>query len=129
MNWKDYDPYFSEDEFRCKHTGKSAMNEEFMRRLLRLRIAYDKTMKITSGYRDKTHPIEASKGGKSGAHTTGRACDVAVLGGDALRLVELAIMYGFTGIGVQQKGEGRFIHLDDLENSPGRPRSWLWSYP
>jgi hypothetical protein len=32
---------------------------------------------------------------------------------------------GFTGIGVQQKGSRRFIHLDVLQNPP-RPN--VWSY-
>jgi threonine dehydrogenase-like Zn-dependent dehydrogenase len=35
-------------------------------------------------------------------------------GGKTLRLIVLAAEFGFTGIGVQQKGSGRFIHLDDL---------------
>ena len=28
----------------------------------------------------------------------------------------------------QQKGSGRFIHLDTLENSEERPRPTVWSY-
>jgi hypothetical protein len=35
---------------------------------------------------------------------------------------------GFSGIGVSQKGDSRFIHLDDLEDSNERPRPWVWSY-
>jgi hypothetical protein len=52
---------------------------------------------------------------------------VAVAGADAIRLLVLAAEFGFTGIGVQQKGEGRFIHLDDV---PGTllPRPAIWSY-
>jgi uncharacterized protein YcbK (DUF882 family) len=73
-------------------------------------------MKITSGYRSRTHPVEAKKL-TTGAHVMGRAADVAVSGADALRLVVLAAEFGFTGIGVQQKGANRFIHLDDV--SPG----------
>jgi len=37
----------------------------------------------------------------------------------------LALELGFTGIGVQQKGTGRFPHLDTLEEPP-RPN--VWSY-
>lgn len=124
MDWSKY-PNFSEAEFRCKHTGKCLMQPEFMARLQKLRIAYGKGMRITSGYRDRTHPAEAKKV-TSGAHTTGRACDVAVQGADAVRLVGLAIELGFTGIGVQQKGAGRFIHLDDV--TVGLPRPGMWSY-
>jgi zinc D-Ala-D-Ala carboxypeptidase len=124
VNWSDY-PNFTEAEFRCKHTGKCEMEPEFMARLQRLRDAYGKPMTITSGYRDRTHPVEAKKSG-SGAHTTGRACDVAVRGADALRLIGLALELGFTGIGVQQKGGSRFIHLDDVTD--GLPRPMIWSY-
>jgi zinc D-Ala-D-Ala carboxypeptidase len=36
----------------------------------------------------------------------------------------MALEAGFTGIGVQQKGTGRFLHLDTLENL----RPTVWSY-
>lgn len=125
MNWSDY-PNFSEEEFRCKHTSKSAMHPDFMARLQRLRTAYGKPMKITSGYRDAKHPIESAKA-KPGAHASGRACDVAIRGAEAVELLKLALEHGFTGIGVQQKGEGRFIHLDDIEDG-SQPRPMIWSY-
>jgi hypothetical protein len=48
---------------------------------------------------------------------------VAVEGADAHRLLSLALQLGFKGIGVQQKGQGRFLHLD-LVTDYGR----LWSY-
>jgi zinc D-Ala-D-Ala carboxypeptidase len=124
MNWTDY-PNFSEAEFRCKHSGKVSMSPVFMRRLQHLRDVYGKPMLITSGFRDATHPIEAKKA-KPGPHNTGQAADVAVQGEDARRLIQLAITLGFTGIGVQQKGGGRFIHLDDL--GQGWPRPTIWSY-
>ena len=44
------------------------------------------------------------------------------------RLIEGAIELRFKGIGIAQKGEGRFIHIDDIPNSPDRPRPWIWSY-
>lgn len=125
MNWSDY-PNFSEEEFRCKHTGKCPMHPDFMARLQRLRTAYGKPMKITSGYRDKTHPIEAKKTAP-GAHASGRACDVAIRGAEAVELLKLALELGFTGIGVQQKGDGRFLHLDDIEDGT-QPRPMIWSY-
>jgi zinc D-Ala-D-Ala carboxypeptidase len=126
MDWKRW-PNFGPEEFRCKHTGKLHMHAGFMDRLQRLRTAYGKPMRITSGYRSPEHPIESAKA-QPGAHATGRACDVAVQGSDALRLIVLAERLGFTGIGVQQKGTGRFIHLDDLPASDGRPRPHIWSY-
>jgi zinc D-Ala-D-Ala carboxypeptidase len=125
MDWTRW-PNFGPDEFRCKHTGHLKMHAGFMDRLQKLRTAYGKPMRITSGYRDPLHPIEAAKD-KPGAHSTGRACDVGVQGADALRLVALAVQLGFTGIGVQQKGSVRFIHLDDL-SGPEWPRPNIWSY-
>lgn len=125
MDWRLY-PDFTESEFRCRHTGKCEMNPDFMARLQRLRIAYARQMKITSGFRHRSHPAEARKV-TTGAHVLGRAADVAVSGADALRLIVLAAELGFTGIGVQQKGESRFIHLDDVP-APILPRPTIWSY-
>jgi zinc D-Ala-D-Ala carboxypeptidase len=85
MNWTLY-PNFKAEEFRCKHTGKDGMHPDFMARLQALRNEYGKGMKVTSGYRDKLHPIEAKKQ-TTGAHTTGRAVDIAVEGADAIRLL------------------------------------------
>lgn len=125
MNWSDY-PNFSEAEFRCKATGRCEMHPGFMARLQRLRVAYGQPMVITSGFRDKSHPAEVRKA-TTGAHVLGMAADIAVQGADALRLVELALAHGFTGIGLQQKGGGRFVHLDDVPGSL-LPRPMIWSY-
>lgn len=127
VTWSKYAPYFSESEFKCRHTGKCLMEPEFMDRLFHLRLTFGKPMIISSGYRDKTHPVEARKS-TSGSHTTGRACDIAIQGADAVRLVQLAIQLGFTGIGVQQKGAGRFIHLDDCTVEHKLVRPTIWSY-
>lgn len=125
MDWSRW-PNFSPEEFRCKHTGKLHMHAGFMDRLQRLRSEYGKPMRITSGYRAPEHPIEAAKA-KPGAHSTGRACDIGVQGADAVELLRIALQLGFTGIGVQQKGTARFIHLDDLPDGEF-PRPAIWSY-
>lgn len=125
MNWSDY-PNFTQAEMRCKHTGKCEMDPRFMQRLQQLRSVYGQPMTVTSGYRDPSHPAEAGKG-TPGAHTMGRAVDIAVRGADAVRLLQLALQMGFTGVGVAQKGTNRFIHLDDV--APGTlPRPMIWSY-
>lgn len=118
---------FSAREFDCQQTGENQMQQSFMNRMQALRSDYGKPMRVSSGYRSERHSIEAAKE-RPGAHTTGRACDIAVSGGDALHLIALAVKHGFTGIGVQQKGSGRFIHLDDIEHTAHRPRPWIWSY-
>lgn len=124
-DWALYAPYFTESEFRCKHTDLCNVDKQFLDRLLALRLEYGKPMRITSGYRDARHPIEARKT-KPGAHATGKACDVACTPQDAFRLISLAIKHGFTGIGVSQRADQpRFIHLDTIE---GAPRPNFWSY-
>lgn len=125
MNWNDY-PNFSKTEFDCKHTGKNRMRPEFMERLQQIRKAYGQPMRITSGYRDPLHPIEARKA-KPGEHSYGVACDVAVDGLDAMDLIVIAYGHGIRRIGVKQNGSGRFIHLGmgdkDLHFKPT-----IWSY-
>lgn len=125
-DWSAY-PNFSKREFDCKATGENRMQASFMERLQQLRIAYGQPMSISSGYRSPKHPIEAKKS-RPGAHASGHACDVAVQGADAIRLLRLAIGLGFTGIGIQQKGTGRFIHLDDHPAGAHVPRPAIWSY-
>jgi zinc D-Ala-D-Ala carboxypeptidase len=130
-NWDDF-PNFSRGEVACQHCGRAEMDEDFMWRLQDLREAYGRPMKITSGYRCPEHPIEARKT-SPGTHSTGRAVDVAVSRGEAYSLLRLAIRMGFTGIGVQQKGDGRFLHLDDIHskedfNGKKFPRPTIWSY-
>ena len=122
MNWSDY-PNFSAQEFHCSHCGANEMNPEFMKRLQKARDIFG-PMRISSGYRCAKHPIEAKKA-RPGAHASGHAADVPVRAEEAHRLLKIALEVGFTGIGVQQKGEGRFIHLDDLDNDL---RPTIWSY-
>ena len=123
MDWSKY-PNFTEAEFKCKHCGKVEMSPVFMAKLQQLRNAYGKPMIVSSGYRCPDHPTEAAKT-KPGAHASGQACDVAVSGNDAYALLKLALAFEFTGIGVNQKGDSRFLHLDTLRESP-RPN--VWSY-
>jgi len=55
-------------------------------------------------------------------HSTGLAADIGVSGSEAIQVLRLAFDAGFNGIGVQQKGSGRFIHVD-LRDTPT-----VWSY-
>ena len=125
MNWSKYTPYFSEKEFRCKHTGECHMDEEYMDTLLQIRLAYGKPMKVTSGYRAPTHPIEAKKR-IPGEHSMGRCADFAVSGADAVKLMRSALIHGMIRIGVQQKGNGKFLHLGLGGKHLNKPN--IWSY-
>ena len=123
IDWSKYQN-FTKREFDCSHCGKNEMQPDFLQKLQALRSVYGRPMRVTSGYRCPEHPIEAKKV-KPGAHASGCACDIGIDGADAHRLLKLAFAAGFTGIGVQQKGSGRFIHLDTLE---GGLRPNVWSY-
>ena len=119
--------YFTEEELKCQHCGKYEMDEDFMEKIEALRHEVRFPFIVTSAYRCPEHPIEARKKA-AGAHTSGRAIDIAVSGAHAHRLLEAALSMGLSGIGVNQKGANRFIHLDDLEWDKDRPRPWIWSY-
>jgi len=102
--------------------------EDFMRKVETLRLVVGFPLTVTSAARCAKHNRAVSETGDSGPHTTGRAIDFAVDRARALRVVEAALGLGFTGIGVQQKGASRFIHIDDLPDAPGQPRPTIWSY-
>lgn len=123
--WKN----FTRQELQCKQTFECVMVPSFMDRLQALRAEYGKPMVVSSGYRSPRHSIERNKK-RPGPHAMGCAVDVVVAGADAVRLIELAIMKGFTGIGVKQTGpySQRFIHLDDAAPQVWRPRPHIWSY-
>lgn len=121
MNWHKF-PNFTEEEFKCKHTGKCKMDKNFMRKLQDLRTECGFPFIITSGYRDKTHPIEAKKR-RGGEHTIGKAADIAISGKNVIRLLVLADKHGFKRFGIKQHGEGRFIHLGTALPSEGFPET------
>lgn len=126
MSWSS--PFFTEEEMRCQcGCEQDGMHSEFMEKLTSLRADWGQPMTVTSGYRCPNHPIEARKT-KPGTHASGRAVDIAVQGEDAYKFLCAALGHGFTGIGVNQKGSSRFIHLDDLTRDEGWPRPTIWSY-
>ena len=116
--------HFSDQELRCSHCGENQMQPHFLELLERIREKFQKPMIVSSGYRCPDHPIEAKKA-KPGAHASGLAVDIACSGLDAWRLLDIALEENVQGIGVQQTGGGRFIHLDILE---GENRPTVWSY-
>ena len=119
--------YFTVDELKCQHCGDHKMDNDFMMKIEALRHELGFPFTVTSAYRCPDHPIEARKA-SPGAHASGRALDIACQGDKAHRILEGAMKFGMTGIGVNQKGSSRFIHLDDLKSEKGRPRPWVWSY-
>ena len=118
----DNSPRFSKQELQCKHTGICKMSKLFLDRLEALREEYGKPIRVSSAFRDKSHPAEAKKD-KVGYHGLGRAADLLV-GYDGYRLLELAIKHGFKGLGCSFRGsvESRYLHVDD------RDIPAVWSY-
>ena len=117
--------YFSDDELRCQcGCDQLTFDDAFRKKLNEIRDDFARPMVISSGYRCPNHPVEARKE-RPGTHSYGVAVDVAVSHGDALDLIETALRHGIKRIGVNQKGSGRFIHLDASEDhySPT-----IWSY-
>jgi zinc D-Ala-D-Ala carboxypeptidase len=123
VNWSDY-PNFSAQEFNCSHCGQNEMKPEFMAKLQKLRETYGAPMRVTSGYRCPQHIIEVKKA-RPGAHASGQAVDIGVQGSDAHTLLRMALEAGFTGIGVQQKGDRQVSTLGHARNDL---RPTMWSY-
>ena len=121
-------PNFSFEEMACQETGECEIVKITMDRLQDLRNELGQPLTITSGYRSPRHSIEAAKAAP-GTHSMGRAVDIACAGVVALEILREALAVGFTGIGVKQKGEHRFLHLDDLKlGEHTAPRPAIWSY-
>jgi zinc D-Ala-D-Ala carboxypeptidase len=111
--------FFRLEEFNCTHTNKNEMDPVFIHRLDLLRERCGFPFRITSGYRDATHPAEARKD-KPGTHNQGIAADIAVSNGfERMNIVHEALKLGFGGIGVSKS----FIHIDDRKTTPV-----MWTY-
>lgn len=124
-------PNFSYAELRCKcgrcGSDGSEMDKAFMEKLQALRVQFGRPMAISSAYRCAAHPAEARKA-VPGEHAMGMAVDVSIQGAPALELLGMAIAAGFTRIGVQQKGSGRFLHIGMAPPGGKLPSPALWSY-
>ena len=124
MAWQ----YFSATELTCHcGCGQQHMQADFMQRLIQLREACNFPLPVTSGYRCANHPEEKKKT-TPGAHHLGWAVDIRCRGTQAHIVLRQALTLGFTGVGIKQKGNTRFIHLDTAPATAMRPRPWIWSY-
>ena len=111
--------YFKLSDFDCQETGENEMNEDFLIKLDDLRHECGFPFIITSGYRDKTHSIEARKA-KAGTHARGIASDIRINNGnEAYDIIKRAQSMGFTGIGLAKT----FVHVDTRKTMPV-----IWSY-
>lgn len=112
--------FFRLEEFNCTHTNRNEMDHEFLLKLDELREKVGFPFRITSGYRDATHPAEARKAEPgTGTHCQGIAADIAVSNGfERMNIVHEAIKMGFS-IGVART----FVHVDDRKTTPV-----MWTY-
>jgi uncharacterized protein YcbK (DUF882 family) len=113
--------HFRVEEFNCTHTNANSMDEAFLHKLDELREKCGFPFKITSGYRDASHPSEVVKAAPgTGTHCQGIAADIAVSNGaDRMMIVKEALAMGFGGIGVART----FVHVDMRATTPV-----MWTY-
>ncbi|MEE9510289.1 MAG: D-Ala-D-Ala carboxypeptidase family metallohydrolase [Candidatus Bathyarchaeia archaeon] len=123
--------YFIHSEFDQKGlpgSGEKFMDRLFLSQLDALRHKCKFPFIINSGYRSPEYNNQISTTGFYGAHTTGKAADIAVERQNAYLLLQNALeMECFTGIGIKQHGDRRFIHLDTLTPDEAL-RPTIWSY-
>ena len=112
------------DQEGLEGSGEQFMDRTFLNNLDALRHICGFPFIVTSGYRSPEYNAQVSSRGLTGSHTTGKAADIAVSRQNARTVLHSALHMGcFTGIGINQKGDGRFIHLDTIDG-PNR----LWTY-
>lgn len=118
--------HFKPDEFACPCCGHEKMHKDTLSKIEGLRVRYGKPIKIIEGggYR-----CAAYSSSQHSAHRDGRAFDLGVPNTDYHKIISIATILGFAGIGVKNKGGQYQLHLDDAVNIPGiRPRPWVWTY-
>ena len=123
----DLSEHFSASEFACKcgcgyGTRAGDVEPSLIRLLENMRHEYG-PIRVNSGCRCTTY--NASIGGvANSAHTLGRAADLRISGGkDRRKMVDLAVMFNASGLGVAKT----FIHVDVSEDGI-LPRPGCWSY-
>ena len=123
---------FTTNELMC-HCGcnDAEMDDDFMRMLQELRDVAGFPFRINSGKRCIKHNAEISSHKKQGIHTYGKAVDISVMSistTQALHLIKQAQDIGFTGFGLNLKGErkGRFIHIDNRGEDFSPPAVWTY---
>lgn len=131
MNKLKHFSYETDRMLACPCCGTRGMVPSVMRDLDNLRDESPFPFIITSGYRCPSYNSKNSSTGLDGPHTTGRSVDIHVIGGEVYSLLPKLHKYGFTGIGLSQKGEHRkrFMHIDNLKDHETKgPRPWVWTY-
>jgi hypothetical protein len=134
--------HFVSEELICPCCGWLGYSQEAIEILEAVRVAFGFPMILNSGQRCPAYDAEVHRRRypdftlmeRHGPHTVTErrniAIDVKCYGELAHKLDGVAHTYGFTGIGVAQRGPhvDRFLHLDRLWTTADRPRPTVWSY-
>lgn len=122
-DWSQF-RYFQKHEFDCKHTGQNKMLVDMVQVLDEMRHILQRPLVPVSGYRDNTHPLEASKD-QPGEHFYGAAVDIACRSGQFAEVTRVAYDLGIRRFGwAPHKG---FIHLGTGDRNHGFPQA-EWTY-
>lgn len=115
---------FERSEFACRcGCDRNEISDSLVDLVQEIRDQVGFALPVTSGFRCSNHPIESAKS-KPGTHSKGIAADLAVSHTQARDVLAVALQLDKGGVGINQKGDGRFVHVDlDM----GR-RSLLWTY-
>ena len=125
MDWSQY-PNFSEHEFACSHTGDCHMQPEAMEFFQRIRTRLNRPLKVTSGWRDRSHPKERTKE-NPGAHNQGLAVDFAISNGmEGFEIIEAALAERSPGMDLGIGVANSFIHIDIGHAYAARPAVWKY---
>lgn len=115
MPWK----HFNTDEMKCKHCGKIAMDEDFMKKLDEARDLANTPFNINSGYRCKAYDDSIHGDGN---HPTGKAADIKADNSvDRWKIVNALFKVGIKRIGIAKD----FVHGDMVED---HPQEVIWLY-
>lgn len=116
-------PDFADSEMACTCCGTFSPSPSFsllMDDAQTFRTTSGKPLPINSGYRCPQHSVEAKK--KSPGEHSIAACDFGVQGEHAVKLLHFFLDRGYVGVGINQKGNSRYVHIDR------RRVPAIWSY-
>ena len=115
--------YFKLEEFDSPDELGSGcnMSQEILNMLDATRKIYGKPMRITSGFRTKTHNKKVG-GVESSSHLKGLAADIACSESkNRFDMIKALLQVGFKRLGVA----GTFIHVDIDKN---KSQNVIWTY-
>ena len=123
MTW-EYFNYDLDPMLACPCCGERKMDVDFMNALDDMRAQLGEPFAINSGYRCSLYNAQISSTGGTGPHTYGRAVDIAADSRLKFLILEAAIRWGWTRIGIGKN----FIHIDNLGEAEGFSEKVIWTY-